>query len=220
MMNQCLMMQPAAPSPGSSIAIIDSGSGAATSASASATGFMNTTGANFIIVAVSSEVTGITVTDNRSNIYTPIRTDAVTTLDYLKLYYCYAPTVGTLFKISVAATNGYPAVTAIAASGVVTSPIDQQNGAGSASVNNISPGSITPSSNGYLVVSASMTDYGSTFPTPVVSGGFTRAKSIPLSGSSTGCSIGFLIQSTATSTNPNWSGYAPGNCIADQVSVK
>ena len=63
MMNQCLMMQPAAPSPGSSIAIIDSGSGAATSASASATGFMNTTGANFII----ADIGGVSITENEGN---------------------------------------------------------------------------------------------------------------------------------------------------------
>ena len=204
----------------SAIAIIDSASGAASSASAASSSFFNSTGANFIIVAVGSESSSVTVTDNRSNTYTLIRSDAVTTLDFLKLYYCYTPTVGTLHKVSVSSASGYPSVAVIAASGIVTSPIDQQNGAGSSSVNNISPGLITPSANNYLIVTASMTDYGSTFPTPVVSAPFTRAKSVPLSGSSTGCSIGFLIQGTAAATNPNWSGYAPGNCIADQVSIK
>ena len=203
----------------STISYISSSKGAASSASTASTTPFDSSGSNFVAVAVGTETATATVTDNKGNTYTLVRTD-VTSGDFLKTYYCFGATVGPSHIISVSSSSGFPAIATACFTGVTASPLDQQSGLGAVGATSIQPGSITPSISGCLIISGTMTDFASTFPTPAIDSGFILAQYSPLSGSSVGCGIAYLIQGAAAAVNPNWSGYAPGHCIASNVSFK
>lgn len=203
----------------STITFVSSGAGAASSPNIAVSTRFSTIGSNLIVVAVGTETTTVSISDTAGNTYTLVRTDT-TTSDYLMTYYCYNPVVTAANKITINSLSGYPAVCAAAFSGVATSPLDQQNGFGTTGVTAIQPGSITPSANNYLLISGVMTDYASTFPTPTIDSGFTISNYIPLSGSTVGCGLAYLIQTLALPENPKWSGFALGHCVSSIVSFK
>ena len=195
------------------------GASAAATANTVSASLLNSTGANLIVIVIGTENTTVSLSDNKFNTWTLIRTDT-TTSDYLKTYYCYSPTVGTGHSFNVTSIGGYPAIAVAGFNNVSASPLDQQNGFGTTGVNSIQPGSITPSANNYLVVTGFMTDFGSTFPTPTVSAAFTLTDAIPLSGTSVGVGMAYQIQTIASGANPTWSGFATGHAISSIVSFK
>ena len=193
---------------------------AATSSSATAITAFNTTGStNLIVIVIGTETNSTTLTDSNTNTWTLIRTDS-TTSDFLKTYYCFNPVLSSTHSFAVTSVSGFPAIAIAGFSGVAVSPLDQQNGFGNTGVTSIRPGSITPSINGCLVISGMMTDFGSTFPTAVIDSGFTVTDYIPLSGSSVGTGLAYLLQGAAAAVNPTWSNFAPGHAVASIVSFK
>lgn len=182
-------------------------SAAATSGSSGATtAAIDTTGANLIVIAISYDgaATGITVSDNKSNTWTAL-TASPTGSPQARLYYCYNPTVGTGHTFSVAGTSGFDPIAVAAFSGSASSPVDQQNGAfiGSGVNNALAPGSVTPTVDNELCVTA--TGFNAAGTPFSINDSYTILEQIDMVGSTTyGLALGYRIETTATATNPTW----------------
>lgn len=179
------------------ITVIDSVSGASSSAVT-----MDTTGADGIVVALSSysanPATG--VTDNKSNTYTGLTAIAGGGGVYMQMFYCAAPTVGASHDFS--STGGqFKSIAVIALAG--THAVSFYDGTESTAAAT-QAGSITPSEDdcitiaGVSIQDASGSGYS-------IDGGYTLAEILPLSfGVYFGVGLAYLIQTSAAATNPTW----------------
>lgn len=171
----------------------------------STTPAINTTGANFIAIAIAGGNAVETVSDSKGNTYTALTTQTTSGPDSV-LYYCVSPTVGTGHTFTNAATSSFSVIMVAAFSGLLTSgTFDVQNGATSgATVTSIQTGSITPSANNELIVSGFAGNVGAT--SISIDSGFTIVQSSPYNaGTSYAGGLAYFVQSTASAVNPAWS---------------
>jgi hypothetical protein len=141
-----------------------------------------------------------TFSDSQSNTWTALTTQA-NTVDG-RLYYVFNPAVNASHTFSC---NGiFPTVYVLAFSGAATSPFDQQNGTAIGSGTTIQPGSVTPTEDNELIVVGLATNGDIT---AAIDGGFTIAQSRDNTGTGFAGAIAYLIQTTATAANPQWSGF-------------
>ena len=99
-----------------------------------------------------------------------------------------------------------------------SSAFDQQNGATSAGTPaSFQPGSVTPSEDNELVVSCVCTSVASAW---TASGYTAIATYVPAGANSVGLAAGYQIQTTATATNPMWSGSSSSNISANIATFK
>ena len=164
----------------------------------------DTTGADLIVLCVSSYTGTPTVSDSQSNTWSPLtkQTEADASS---QLYYCASPTTSSAHTFTVSSgSNTYDVLTVSAFSGSGASPFDVQNGAVSALDNGaIQPGSITPSVNGEMIISGT-----ASFTTHVLSvdSGLTITdQQLYTSGDCTGGALAYFVQTTAAAINPTWS---------------
>jgi hypothetical protein len=128
-----------------------------------ATGAIDTTGANLLVVAISQYAgveTGI-VSDNKGNTWAALTTQAMGSV-LSRLYYTASPTVGSGHTFTLGGTV-YGTIAVQAWSGANTVPFNVENGAATAGgVGGVSlqPGSVTPSQNNSLVVTTGSFDIG------------------------------------------------------------
>lgn len=184
------------------------------------TAAIDTTGADLLVVAVSEYfgATGASLSDSKSNTWTQLT--AYVTADYLRirLYYCQAPTVGTGHTFTYSGTDVYCAVAVSAFTGSAATPADQQNGAGVTSATQVQPGSITPSENNCLVVSALAYDLTETV---TVTEGMTITDQIQrVASEHFALGLAYKIQTTAAAINPTWSWTTAERAVATVASFK
>lgn len=195
------------------VALIGSGVSAFSSDSGVSvtTGAYDTTGANFIAVVIShdSGASSYTVTDNKSNTATKAIDSTGVLSPQSAIWYFQNPTVGSGHTFTVAqGADGkpFPAVVVLAFSGMVTvSVLDgtQVNTGGNVTGTSSSTGSVTPSANGYLLISgmssnsAVLNTINSSFNTPITTA-FVGFNAYQNSGS-------YFVQPTAGAINPTWS---------------
>jgi len=166
---------------------------------------INTTGSNLIVV-VQSCYTGAsttpTLSDSNSNSWTLVRYDITGSSPQYQgtaIFYCYSPVVGSGHTFTA---NTYSSIGVVALSGAISSPLDQQNGLGSAGgATIIQPGSITPSINNEFVIFV-LENYidGSVPSTPT---GYTLLGASAYSPGFYCFGMWYQIQTTATATNPS-----------------
>ena len=126
------------------------------------------------------------------------------------------PAVSSSQTFHVDCDTGYPLICVMAFSGAASSPLDQSSNNKVDVDGGIQPGSITPSENNCLVVTALI----STDEAPSVDSGFA-ADSVALSSNVTyGGGIAYLVQATAAAVNPTWTPVASGNAAATIASFK
>jgi hypothetical protein len=170
----------------------------------------DTTGADLIIIACSSYSPNAVPneSDNQSNTYTDL-TEYTDTTGGIRLHYKVNPTTNASHTFTCSATNSFPATLVAWFSGSYTAgdPFGQQNGAGfnSGSSSPQSVGSITPSEDNMLVVSAVSWDAGATSAYTTSTGGLTVAQNQAKSGNAEGGALAYVIQTTAAAINPSWS---------------
>lgn len=182
------------------------------------TASIDTTGANLIVVTSTWYGGGAAsvITDSKSNTYTPLTQRDGSTTSH-RIFYKFAPSVGSGHTFTVTAGGGYPSIIVYAFSGIAS--YHSENGAGSASsVASLACGNVTPSANGALIVTGSgagtpATDTVSTsgFSTPI-----TKAHSggVNMQGSAS-----YYVQPTAATINPTWA-YSPSqNNVAVGTAV-
>jgi hypothetical protein len=175
---------------------------------------VDTTGVDLIILALSGGNNGIAIssTDSKGNTVTQVVSAAAfgaTTA----IYYTKNPTVGSGHTWTVTASGTGTSLAIFGLSGSDTSQnFDQSNGASGGFTSPGSPGSITPSLDGEIVVTAAGSGgLGSTFSISG-GGGYTIEDQIAgVAGNmSTGLALAYQIQTTKTATNPSWTDSANG----------
>lgn len=162
---------------------------------------LNTTGANFAVVAAINFSALGTITDSQSNTWIPLTAQSSSNA-YIRLFYCIglsASSSHTFFN-----SGSFQSIGVLVFSGVNASPFDSENGASSGGASSIQPGSVTPSTDGCVIVTG-LNNYTASAAT--IDSGFTGFSVVISSGLSGG--IAYLIQPTASPVNPTWSYTSP-----------
>lgn len=189
---------------------------------------IDTTGANLIVAMVAMDLgsTPGAVTDNKGNgSYTGLTVISAGSNSRGRLYYFFAPTVGTGHTFTYTGTSSFPAISVAAFSQAVTSPFDTESGAGDAGSPGTHPlgGTVTPSQNNDLIITGCT--YGATAATDTSGNptlGFVTAAHIAaVVGISYGCGIAWLKQTTgAAGVNPQWTISQSDNWACCNASFK
>jgi hypothetical protein len=131
------------------------------SASRIVTQNIDTTTADFIVVALmyyNTQPATNSLIDSKSNTWQPLSVYGASSRSYVRLYYSYNPTVGTNHNFSTGTENDIKSICVAAFKGLsITSNVyytDTDKGNTSDSSLTINPGSITPSDNKVLLISA------------------------------------------------------------------
>jgi hypothetical protein len=167
---------------------------------------INTSGANLIVAAMGNYSAGSagSVSENKGNgAPTGLTTYLIGGGERLRIFYWLNPSVGSGHNFST--TSGaasYPSLCVAAFSGVkITSPWDKENGA-FASASTVQPGSITPSEDNELVVSAVEYDASRTMS---INSSFSITDQINYgAGAHFGTALAYLIQTSLAAVNPTW----------------
>jgi len=173
------------------------GSGGGTSSA------VDTTGATGIYIgyALYDNPGTVSVSDSKGNTYTAL-TQSGGVGSYVRLYYCQNPTVGASHTFTVTGTAIFVAFGALAVSGSLTaSSFDVESG-GTASSTTVQPGSVTPSQDNEILVTAVSFNV---INTASINSSFTLDGQLNYSiGVNIGLGLAFKIQTTAGAENPTW----------------
>ena len=162
------------------------------------TAAIDTTGSTVLVaVGAGYPTASISLTDSKANAWTQLNTQPNHDNVTVALWYCLAPRAGTGHTFTLAGAS-YPSITVMAFSGVTA--LDQSNHTylGPANTNTMQPGSITPTSNGQLIVVGAATAIG---PVSAIDSGFTLADHAEQVTATMGA---YRIQSSAGAVNPTF----------------
>jgi len=182
---------------------------------------IDTTGANLIVIGI-GWYTGTTantvLSDSKSNTWTALTAVSATSNSKIRLFYCFNPTVGSGHTFTSAGTATYAAVLVQAFSGSVASPFDQENGAaGDGNVTAIT-GSVTPSENNELLVTAvGCLEDGSSY---TANSGFTITDQVPKGGTTVAGAMAYKIQTTLAAANVTWNWTGTSNSSSAIATFK
>lgn len=173
---------------------------------------VDTTGADTIVIEVGSgggAVTG-TPTDSKSNTYTPLTGHSGSGGG--KLFYAKNAAVGSAHTVSHN-EGAFASIAMIAFAGChLTAPFDTEAG-----TSGVTPGSITPSENGCVVVTGIHNDGSGDM---TAASGFTVSQHAVKSGNRDGVGIAYVIQTTAGAANPTWTVGSTSACSSGIASFK
>ncbi|MGH7996171.1 MAG: hypothetical protein ACREFX_07455, partial [Opitutaceae bacterium] len=127
------------------------------------------------------------------------------------IFYCINPTTSAEHTFSFGPV-GYPGLSVAAFSGFPTISLDQTNSGSGAGASTVQPGSVTPTTDGQLIVTG-YTDGSAAV--PAIDDSFDVATYIEHGGSNESACIGYLDQATGSPLNPTWSG---GQCYAATIA--
>ncbi len=184
------------------------------------TAAINTTGANLLVAHIEwNPVFSSTCvpSDSKSNSWTPLTAKDNGAGDKSQLYYVTSPTVGSGHTFTATTGGDQDGCVMEIAAYSGTNGFQVENGATTASsVTSFQPGSVTPSANGYLVI----TGIG----IGTVSAAFSINSSFLItdqgvSGVGSGGGLGYLIQTSAAPINPTWSWTSGASAAASTIAV-
>lgn len=162
---------------------------------------VDTTGATLLVIALIDVDGSTTITDSKTNSWAVARA-AQGAGPSVKLWYCKNPTVGSGHFFTAVGSGKSADLYMLAFSGTDTADdVDQSNATSYSFATPASPGSVTPSEDGEVLVTGASGDSASA----TITGGFTIVYQTNLAGSQHfGGGVAYLIQTTATSANPAW----------------
>lgn len=169
---------------------------------------INTTGSDLIVIIASSYSgnTDPTITDSNSNTITSAGTAPTAGgLAREHIWYIKSPTVGAAHTFT--ATNGqFLSLHIMAFSGSdTTAPLDQYNSAGVSSASSVQPGSVTPTTDGQLLITG-LTSGETSGSIMSIDSGFSIVDWFTFSsGSWFATASAYAVQATAAAINPTWS---------------
>ena len=176
------------------------------------TGALNTTGADAIVVLVSSLIGDPVITDSKSNTWgsPDLVCPDVDSVAQLSFWVCIPTTVGTGHTFTATDSDGIMSISVLAFSGVLQiAPLEDtvsNNNADSST--SLSTGSITPVGDGRLFV-AGLMHYEDGVSSMTINTGFTLRHAIYSDSSDGSQHLGVfsatLIQTTGGAVNPTWS---------------
>lgn len=188
-------------------ALVANGAASTSDTFAVTTGNINTVGANLIVLAIADYVgegASPTPTDNQGNTWTGLTASTAAGWTHCRLWYSFNPTTNASHTFSSPTTGEirHPVILVAAFSGAGASPADQEEGDFGVGTS-LATGSITPSQNNELIISAVCFS---------VTGGTTVNESMTETndqeyaiGVSMAGAMAYKIQTTATAINPTWS---------------
>lgn len=165
---------------------------------------IDTTGANLLVWTVADNGgTAPTLTDSYSNTWT-LQQRYIPIAVAIAIYYCESPTVGTGHTFTCTKTAGANSGQVRAYSGAKSSgTVDQSNANLAFGASTLQPGSVTPTEDGELVVTAMNFDTAASVPT--IDSSFVNVLGdVGSGGAYIGSCSADLIQTTAGATNPTW----------------
>lgn len=170
------------------------------------TGSMDTTGATLLVATFGDALASApTITDTYTNTWVQARRYRPFSVAS-SIYYAWNPTVGTGHSFTFTGTDQFGSAQVRAYSGAQTSsnPLDQSNNNHALSSLTVQPGSVTPTTDGQLVVVHDQFDVLASMPT--INGGFDSPTygDIGQGAVYLGSGTSYLIQTTATAANPTF----------------
>lgn len=164
---------------------------------------IDTTGSAFIALALSyydatsGAIAAGSITDSKGNTYTAA-TNYTSSNHAVRIFYCLSPIVGAGHTFTASVTATYSVLSALAFSVSPAPSFEAVSGAAGAI-----PGSLTPSVDNSLVISAGV-GLGSAGAL-TADGDFTTHSTAGVDGVNVAGGIAYLIQTTAAAANPTWS---------------
>ncbi len=211
------------------IELVDSGSGGSPNGILDAvTGSLDTTGADFIVLAVGDYDGGIsgssTVNDSKSNTWTPLTLYTEGGVDsQIRFYYCNPPPAKTGGSHTFTAHFNdlgvfYGVIAAAAFSGVHASPFDQESGSeGTAST--MKPGTLTPGFAGTLVVTAATVSTGANLSS--IDEDMDIVENVAsVGGQHLSLALAYIVQTAAEAIDPTWTLSSSGNVSTNMAVFK
>lgn len=170
------------------------------------TGTYDTTGADLLVLALTTYAPSgaATPTDSKTNTWVGLTAVSSASADTPKvqLWYAVAPIVGSGHTFSYADTQGYPALSVLAFSGAhLTTPFQAENGATAASGTSLSAGSVSPSATDLFVAAFGWNN--ETYANVSIGSSFTKQAGV---GSSAGVAFGGAIawKISSSAEDPAW----------------
>lgn len=180
---------------------------------------VDTTGANLLVVSAAWFTADTPPTDSFSNVWTEAIAESAGGFG-LGIYYALNPTVGANHTFSLSGQFASGSMQAFSGVLAVGTSVGNATGSGSSA----QPGSLTPASNGTLLVAAISENAAPTDLSVVVNSSFTLTTQQPFtSGQFFGSAAAYLVQGTAAAVNPtfSWTGSASQvNAAMVQFSAK
>jgi hypothetical protein len=183
---------------------------------------MNDTGATLDVVIVASNVMSqnlpSVLTDSQSNTNWSYGLAQENTSVYgIQIAWINNPSTSATHTFSyVDGSTAFPAIAILSFSGTFGG-VEKCTGSANTSATSIAPGSLTPSLANALIITG-YTENTGTSATWSITGGFTIADQHDGTGGRAAIGSAYLIQTTATASNPTWS--KSGSNAANQVTVQ
>ena len=176
-------------------------------ASSNSNGFttdaIDTTGANFLVCVIATYAgTATNLADSQTNNWTPLTAYNYGSVYYVQTYYAKNATTNASHTFTLTATGLYPAMACSSYSGVdTTAPADKENGNNQAATTSIQPNSVTPATDGQLLVVGLVNNVALTGFS--INSSFTTLDTINAGGGTNiALGVGYYIQPTAAAINP------------------
>lgn len=166
---------------------------------------LNTAGADLIVLIGNCYQTYGTpaFSDSEENTWTIAATNGNPSRQYASIAFCEAPITNAEHVLTKTNTDAFGCFFALAYSGSAAAPLDQTNSNLVTDGTSETPGSITPTANGELLVFATSFDDPSLGATPTVDSGFSVIEFIDnIPGQLFGLSVCTFAQGAAASINP------------------
>jgi hypothetical protein len=186
------------------------------------TSSIDTTGATLLLICYTSTDTGsATPTDSKSNTWNALTDEVVGGGERTVWFWSVPTTVGSGHTVSVTDNGKRPSLAFYAFSGThASSPFDAENAGGNNFGSTVQPGSVTPGQDDSLIVQGISFNVDGTL---AINGGYTHAGDgtdyVSNNGTTRmGLAAAYLIQTTATATNPTWT-HTPGSSSVAAVGA-
>jgi hypothetical protein len=181
---------------------------------------LDTTGADFLVLAVSDYTggSGITLSDLKGNSWTPLTAVVDTAVTRTQLFYSKPTSVGSDHSVTINGTSIYSSTAIAAFSGVHAIPFDvEATGAGTGTTASAGSG-ITPSQNSELIVAGVGLAAGSV---SSISSSFSIVATVDQAGGlHQGISLAYKIQTALAAVDPDWTLSTSGTWGAVIASFK
>lgn len=184
------------------------------------TGAINTTGANFISIAISTylmDPSTSNISDSKGNTWNKLASYVSGNAADVTEFYSVPTSVGSGHTFTINFTGAFPTIGVIAFTGAAASPYDNNVVGANTDSTSIAPGSITPSQDNEVVITAFTFNTDGTITAP---SGFTLTDIQQRGGINIGLALAYKIQTSAGAENPSWSTSASGIIGATQASFK
>lgn len=174
------------------------------------TAAVDTTGANFLVAALTYSVGGTVVTDSNGNTWStrPEYGNSGVCRHILRFFYCLSPTVGTGHTFTMVGGGGgnnagFGSMCIAAFSGVTAFNVDGGFFQTTTGNTTIQPGAITPTAGDVVLAAWGIDDPTNTSWT--VDSGFTIVEKQDVSpGIAYGCALAYLLNAAGTALNPTF----------------